>query len=178
MPVPRTQRSKWLSSCTQSLTGSTTAKRRHVTPHTRDQTEATDLRDPAKKDCAMFAWSVVTEMRYETCWNTPAISYACMCARMHARAHLKARHSARGLNVWKRIQQQVTMACQESAGGILPCLSEHAEPEVSGSHSFTPPFLLPRWKDSTEWKERGERNLGGSRTRDEVCGATREGQTV
>lgn len=85
MPVPWTQRSKWLSSCTQSLTGSTTAKRRHVTPHTRDQTEATDLRDPAKKDCAMFAWSVVTEMRYETCWNTPAISYACMCARMHAR---------------------------------------------------------------------------------------------
>lgn len=70
------------------------------------------------------------------------------------------------------------MACQESAGGILPCLSEHAELEVSGSHSFTPPFLLPRCKDSTEWKERGERNLGGSRTRDEVYGATRERQTV
>lgn len=104
--------------------------------------------------------------------------FICMHVRTHACAHLKARHSARGLNVWKRIQQQVTMACQESAGRILPCLSEHAELEVSGSHSFTPPFLLPQWKDSTEWKERGERNLGGSRTRDEVCGATRERQTV
>lgn len=35
------------------------------------------------------------------------------------------------------------MACQESAGGILACLSEHAGLGVSGSHSFTLSLFLP-----------------------------------
>lgn len=57
------------------------------------------------------------------------------------------------------------MACQESAGGILACLSEHAELGVSGSHSFTLPFLSTQVKTKAE--RRKKLNWGGSRTRDE-----------
>lgn len=61
------------------------------------------------------------------------------------------------------------MACQESAGGILACLSEHAGLGVSGSHSFTLSLFLPTsvkrfGRREEKKKKHGER---GCRTRDE-----------
>lgn len=77
----------------------------------------------------------------------------------HKHWDIKASASTRGLTVWKR-SQQVTMACQESAGGILACLSEHAELGVSGSHSFNLSlFSLPQWKDLPEGRRKW--NTGG-----------------
>lgn len=46
------------------------------------------------------------------------------------------------------------MACQESAGGILACLSEHAALGVSGLYSLTLPFLSTRMKRFDRKKSR------------------------
>lgn len=83
MPVPRTQRSKWLSSCTQSLQTCYSLAAGDPTHSGPNWSYSSTW--PRKKYCAMFAWSVLTEIRNETCWNTPTISYACVCAHMQAR---------------------------------------------------------------------------------------------
>lgn len=60
------------------------------------------------------------------------------------------------------------MACQESAGGILACLSEHAELGVSGSHSFTlsfSPYLSEKIWQKGEEKETWEAVVGGQNKR-------------
>lgn len=50
------------------------------------------------------------------------------------------------------------MACQESAGGILACLSEHAGLRLSGSHSFTLSFLSTSVKRFAR-KEGGKKRI-------------------
>lgn len=76
--------------------------------------------------------------------------------------------------IWKRIQQ-VTMACQESAGGILACLSGHAELGVSGSHS--PFYSLPQWKDLAEGR-RKKRDKGGWQGKQERSVWSYSGETL
>lgn len=55
------------------------------------------------------------------------------------------------------------MACQESAGGILACLSEHAELGVSGSHSpFFPRTSMKRFgRREKKKRDTGVRVVGG-----------------
>lgn len=71
------------------------------------------------------------------------------------------------------------MACQESAGGILACLSEHAELRVFGSHSL-PLSRFPPYLDRFGRREKKARHWwtwGGGRTRDE-CVELLEGDGV
>lgn len=105
-----------------------------------------------------------------------------MCVDMGASA------STRGLTVWKRIQQ-VTMACQESAGGILACLSEHVELGVSWSHTLFHSLPFSPYLSEKIPQEGEEKEMWGDKTRDEcvellkrdgmcLCVLLREGQCL